>query len=154
MLDGENTAICRLSSVSVCFSGHDSQSRTSRIGRIPPIALQHSFTVQRVSPKNSERQKPTQPGHRGDARLCFVTHESSPFATPPMTHRESRAAGRPSTAAPCHVPFTSTRFLARRRRKDNPKSLTHNGHLGRPLSSQFITHALEVRPVGVFPILQ
>jgi hypothetical protein len=28
-----------------------------------PIALQHSFTAERISPKGSERPVPTRPGH-------------------------------------------------------------------------------------------
>jgi hypothetical protein len=32
-------------------------------GRFRPIALQHSFTVERSSSKGSERQKPTRIGH-------------------------------------------------------------------------------------------
>ena len=31
-------------------------------GRFPPIAPQHSWSVQRISPKSSERQKPTRNG--------------------------------------------------------------------------------------------
>ena len=40
-------------------NGDFQMRRMSALGRFPPIALQHSHTVQRISPKGIERQKPT-----------------------------------------------------------------------------------------------
>ena len=66
----------------------------SDVGRLPPIALQHNWTVERFRSKSSEWQKPTPTGHsvtRDDhgERLAVlrrhtqgVTRVQTPLGTP------------------------------------------------------------------------
>jgi hypothetical protein len=47
----------------------------SRPGRFPPDALQHTRTVERISPKGSERQKP----HYGHSAKVPISAISGPL---------------------------------------------------------------------------
>ncbi len=58
-------------------------SRTARSGRFPPIAPQHSWSVQRISPKSSERQKPTLSRHSQVGEVCLPRTLKRPLPATP-----------------------------------------------------------------------